>query len=476
MKHLLEKTASLAATALVVATSAADAKITLPSLIADGMVVQQQCEARLWGTTSHKGGTVTITPSWSGQATTCKADSQGRWQAAVLTPKAGRTEYTLTIDDGEPTTLQRVTVGEVWLASGQSNMEMPLRGFDNCPVDGYQETVMLANQNTGVHIFTVEKRQDLEPQEQCRGSWQQASITTAPDMSATAYHFATALAATLDVPVGVVVCAYGGSRVESWLPRDIVQTYTDLDLSPEGMEKMVGWERPVVLYNAMFRPVRGYTYKGIIWYQGESNVGSYATYASRLSTMVSLWRQELQLGDLPFYSVEIAPYADYGGCGPLLREQQHKAAAMIANSACVSTNDLAKPYERRQIHPCTKKPVGTRLAAVALNKTYGLWSVPCEGPTYKCMSTEGHAATITFDHSAGGFSRLDDIGGFLLAGADHVFHPADTVQIVSTSTVRVSSRAVVEPVAVRYAFGDFTPGNLAGINGLPVVPFRTDDW
>lgn len=452
------------------------AKIKTAPLIAPGMVIQQNSDVRLSGTTTRKGATIKIKASWDRRTLKCKADDDGRWTVTIHTPQADHKPHTLTLDDGEPLTIDDVLVGEVWLASGQSNMEMPLRGFDNCPVENSTETILRAGENHDVRLFTVPKTQSWQPADSCGGRWMRSEPRNAAEFSATAYHFATTLSRALDVPVGVVVCAYGGSRVESWMKRSLLEEFPDISLKREDVEKEQEWSRPLLMYNAMFHPVASYTYKGIIWYQGESNTGSYRTYADRLALMVKSWREELGLGDIPFYSVEIAPYEGYGGSGPFLREQQHRSAGLIPNSACISTNDLVEPYECGQIHPKKKREVGMRLALTALNRCYGHSWLPCEGPRYRDMRTEGSTAILTFDHVSGGFSRDRGITGFEVAGDDRVFHPADEVRIVGNASIAVSSKSVEHPVAVRYCFRDFMPGNLHGASGLPVVPFRTDNW
>lgn len=465
-------------TALMALSLTTEAKISLPSLIADRMVVEQNSDVRLWGTSSQKNAKIKVKCSWSNEETTCKADRNGAWSLSVKTPNASFEKQTISISDADETVnVNDALIGEVWLASGQSNMEMPLRGFDNCPVDNSVETILQSdNYKDKVRMFTVQKEQSYELQTDCKGEWRNASAQYAAEFSATAYYFATILQSSLQVPVGIVECAYGGSRVESWMPREQLMQYPDIDLSETAMNKITAWERPLLMYNAMFLPVKNYTYKGIIWYQGESNVGSYKTFANRLTTMVDIWRTQLGLGDIPFYTVEIAPYGDYGECGPLLREQQHVAARQIKNSACISTNDLAKPYERFQIHPSNKRPVGLRLALTALNKTYGHYWMACDCPTYKSMSVEEGKAIVEFDNMQGGFSRQMDIQGFEVAGADHIFHAADTVSTKDKTTLIIASKQVAQPVAVRYCFHDFAVGNLANSFGLPITPFRTDNW
>lgn len=454
------------------------AKVVLPSLISDRMVMQQNSKVRLWGKTTRAGGKVKVTASWNkGVTQQCVADTGGNWEVTVQTPSAGFTPYALTFDDGEKVTVNNVLSGEVWLASGQSNMEMPLKGYDNCPVEGNIETILQAGEQKGVRFFMVPRRQSYEPQEECGGDWQPSDITHAPEFSATAYYFATLLSRTLQVPVGVVQCAYGGSRIESWMPREMLERYPDIDLSKAAMDKVTEYKRPMLMYNAMFRPVERFTYKGIIWYQGESNVGLQKDFVERLSAMIGLWRKELRQGNLPFYTVEIAPYKDYGTSGPFLREAQHKAAAVIPNAGIVSTNDLVKPNEGYQIHPCQKQKVGERLCLLALNKTYGFRTLPCEGPVYKSMEVQGNKVKLTFSNADEGFNKMTDITGFEVAGADRVFYPADSVQVTwDRHMVEVVSSKVAAPVAVRYCFKDFAPGTFAGHYGLPVVPFRTDNW
>lgn len=230
----------------------------------------------------------------------------------------------------------------------------------------------------------------------------------------------------------------------------------------------------------MFHPISRYTVKGMIWYQGCGNVNSYQTYTERLATMVSLWRTEMELPDMPFYFVEIAPF-DYGtgdeARGARLREAQFRAQSVIPNSAMVSTNDTAEPFERFNIHPRRKKVVGHRLSYLALNLTYGMKYVCCFGPQYAGWEAKGKEAWVAFDKLDMGICRNYDIRGFELAGEDRVFHPADSVWLHwQTNEMVVSSDKVEHPVAVRYGFRDFLPGTMIGGNELPTVPFRTDDW
>ncbi|WP_297064359.1 sialate O-acetylesterase [uncultured Duncaniella sp.] len=457
------------------------AKVRPASMITDNMVLQQNANARIYGT-ADPGSTVTVTPSWDGKAYTTTTDRTGEWSLAVKTPAGSFTPYTITLSDGEPLTINNVLIGEVWLASGQSNMQMPLKGFPGCcTLGGYDEIASASDEAGKVRFFTVPLTQSYTPLDTVAASWTVPSPDTAPEYSALAWHFAKRMSDVLNVPVGIVSAAYGGAKVESWTPRDMLEKYPDVSLDPKDIEPIVHYHRPMLMYNAMFNPIKNYTYNGIIWYQGCSNVATYDTYAERLAAMVKRWRDDIGIGDIPFYAVEIAPY-EYGdptekGKAPLLREAQWKAVGMIPNSAMISTNDLVEPYERFNIHPADKAAVGKRLCDLALNKTYGKKQFPIESPRYKSHRFMDGAAWVAIDSPSDGICRNYMIEGFEVAGADRVFHPADSVWLHwQTNEMVVSSKNVPDPVAVRYGWRDFLPGNLHAGNYLPLIPFRTDDW
>ncbi len=468
-------------TAALLISPAVLAKVVPGSMITDNMVLPQNTKACIYGS-ADPGATVTVTPSWNGKAYQIKADKNGKWNVDVDTPEGGYTPYTITISDGTPLTINNILIGEVWLASGQSNMEMPLKGFGGCCTEGgYDEVAASGQRADKIRFYTVPLSQSYTPLESIDAVWTVPSPETSPEYSALGWHFAKRLNDVLDVPVGIVRCAYGGAKVESWTPREIVETYTDVSLNPDDIEKMIHYHRPILMYNAMFNPVKDYTYNGIIWYQGCSNVGQHDTYPTRLSNMVNHWRKELGEGDIPFYTVEIAPY-DYGAAdgiswAPLLREAQWKATEIIPNSGIICTNDLVKPYERFNIHPADKATPGKRLAELALNKTYGKKQFPIESPRYKSHRFQDGAAWVAIDAPGDGICRNYMIEGFEIAGPDKVFHPADSVWLHwQTNEMVVSSKEVPEPVAVRYGWRDFLPGNLHGGNYLPLIPFRTDNW
>lgn len=454
------------------------ATVRLSSLIGDNMVLQQNSHARIFGTADPESR-ITVSLSWTDSVFTTTTDRIGEWSLAIKTPGGGFTPQSITISDGDPLTINNVLIGEVWLASGQSNMEMPLKGFPGCCIEGgFDEIAGAGKEAERIRFFTVPLSQSYTPVDTVDSSWAVPSPETAPGFSALAWHFAKRLADVLNVPVGIVSAAYGGSKVESWTPRELLETYPDVSLDPSDIEKITPYHRPMLMYNAMFEPIKNYTYKGIIWYQGCSNVATYETYAERLANMVRKWREEIAIGDIPFYSVEIAPYEYDGiedGKGAYLRREQHRAVELIPNSGIISTNNLVKPYEKYNIHPSDKATPAKRLADLALNRTYGKTQFPVRSPKYKSHKFVDGAAWVAIESPDGGICRNYDIRGFEVAGPDGVFHDADNVWLHwQTNEMVVSSKEVPEPTAVRYGWGDFKPGTLHGADYLPLIPFTTE--
>lgn len=467
--------------ALAAFATTVGARVRLPHLLGDGMIVQQQTDVRLWGW-DKPGTTVKATTSWSDQTATAKTDKNGRWILTVRTPKAGYTPLSITFDDGDgTTTLKDVLAGEVWVCAGQSNMEMPLRGFDNCPVEGYNNEVVNASQYKGIHYVKIPSVMSMQPLDDANCQWQTISPTTVGDCSATGYFFAQTVNRALDIPVGLILANKGGTRVESWLDADNLKKYTDESLdSMTNVKKYPGdYLRPLVWGYGTFSPILNFTVKGILFYQGCSNVGAPGDqYSQRLKLLVEQWRRDFKLGQIPFYFVQIAPYYNgdvNGTAGPLLREQQLKASKIIPNSDIVCTEDLVYPYETQQIHPTMKKPVGQRLAYIALHHDYGMTSLMCESPQFKEMTISNDTCFVRLTNDYRAISRYEDIQGFEVAGADKVFHPAKAFYDWNKGLC-ITSPEVKAPVAVRYCFHNFQLGNVANGGGLPLFPFRTDNW
>jgi sialate O-acetylesterase len=471
----------LSIAAIFVCCCTINAKIKLPQQIGHNMVLQQSTNVNLWGE-AKPDAVVNISSSWNSKAQV-KASKDGRWKTSIPTPAASFDKRSLTISDPDGSiTINNILIGEVWLCSGQSNMEMPLRGFDVSPIEGANNTIADAGNYPGIRMVTIDRKPAVTPQEYTLGEWKESNPENAPEFSATAYHFAIRLSRTMhNIPIGIIHCSWGGSRVEGWLPKEILELYKeDISMVADGNPRLNSYMTPMIMYNGLLFPLRHYTIRGFLWYQGCSNVDHHDVYAQRQADMVKHWRSLWQLGDIPFYYVEIAPYnhdrTSEGTNGALLREAQFKAQALIPNSAMITTNDLVKPYETAQVHPANKKDVGERLAFLALNKTYGYKGILADFPTYKDMEISGDRIKVNFNNAPQGFALMKGgYEGFEVAGEDKIFHPAKTVPARRGSYIMISSEHVPHPVAVRYCFRNFQTGNLTA-SGMPAIPFRTDNW
>ena len=453
------------------------AKVRIGAPFGDGMVLQGKSKVSLWGK-AKAASVVTILPSWNYKETKVKTDADGNWKTALPTPTASYTPYSITIKDGESTVLVRnVLIGEVWIASGQSNMEMPVKGWKDCPVANSAKTISEANKYSGkLHFMNIPMLSSAEPQDTVCATWKDCTTETVGDCSAAAYHFACTLSDNLKVPIGIINCSYGGSNVEAWIPKDILSSY-GIDVSEKAFKKL-NMHTPSGLYNAMLHPLIGYTIKGFIWYQGEANV-SYLKddYVRHFSDMIKCWRKEWKQGTLPFYFVEIAPYKydlPERKRAAVIRAYQNEVAHTLAKTGMVPTNDLVTKNEESQIHPANKHDVGKRLANWALANDYKKANINYKNPEYKSMSIKNGRAYIAFKNTSNGFNRQDGITGFEICGTDKVFRPATVV--VKDTKVMVYSPKVDNPIAVRYCFKDFQLGNLANKEGLPIIAFRTDNF
>ena len=464
------------------------AKVRLPHLIGDNMVIQQQTDVRLWGW-DKPGTTVKVTTSWNSDVVTAKTDKDGRWMVKVQSPKASYEPLCITFDDGEKTTIKDVLAGEVWVCAGQSNMEMPVKGFWQCPVKDYNQWVIESAQHKGVHSVKIPSVMRAKPQEDAQCEWRVCGPETVSDFSATGYFFARLMHQALDIPIGLIEANKGGSRVESWLTKENLQKYTsDPTDSVEIAKKWAKFDyhRSLLWGNGTFNPILNYTVKGILYYQGCSNVGDPGDqYSQRMKLLVDQWRGQFGLGEIPFYFVEIAPYFydDVNGdAGARLREQQFKASQIIPNSSLVCTNDLAYPYEFSQIHPTQKQQVGERLAYTALNRDYGFSQVLYKSSSFKDMKIDGDAVLIHLQDNYHSDAPFEDIRGFELAGEDRVFHPAKAQHFWQEGggywdeALKLTCPEVAKPVAVRYCFRNFQLGNVKNGANLPLFPFRTDNW
>lgn len=461
-------------TALFAAATTINAKVVLPKIFASGMVMQQQTDANLWGE-AKADATVKIATSWNKKTVSVKAGNDGKWAAKIQTPAAGG-PYSITFNDGEKTVIDNILVGELWICSGQSNMEMPMKGFKNQPVENAVEDILHSG-DSKMRLFTVKRTSLFQPATDVVGEWKEASPEAVRNFSATAYYFGRELRRMLNVPVGLIVTSWGGSSCEAWMNRDWLKAFPQIEL-PASQETIKSKNRTAtVLYNGMLHPLVGISMRGVIWYQGEENVSRSGYYADLFSRMIKGWREEWKEGDFPFYFCQIAPY-DYNIIGwgqynsAFLREQQAKAEKMNKNVGMACLMDAGLEYG---IHPRKKQLAGMRLALLALDKTYGIKGITSETARYKDVEFKGDTAVITFERAGmwvyGKNGLKSDL--FEVAGEDRVFHPAKAW--IERSKLYVKCDEVKKPVAVRYAFKDWADGDLF-CDGLPVSSFRTDNW
>jgi sialate O-acetylesterase len=448
----------------------AQATITLPALFNSNMVLQQQADAAIWGS-AGKNAPVVITTSWDKKKYTVKADADGKWKTYVHTPKAGG-PYDITITDGTPLKLTNVLIGEVWLCSGQSNMEMPVKGFRNQPILGSNDLLMEAD-DPELRLFRVERAVANTPQTDCKAKWETCSPQSVKEFSAVGYMYAKILRARLKVPVGIMEATWGGTPIEGWMNTNSLKRvpYGIKDAAPGANITRL---EPTGLFNGMIAPLAGFALKGVLWYQGETNRDRPELYAGLMQSMVSEWRSLWNIGEWPFYYVQIAPYLYPNGrpLVPYLREAQDKAQALIPNSGMVVVMDAG---DEKTIHPANKTVVGNRLAYWALAKTYGREGLNYQSPTYKAMTIVTDTVKVSFNNAANGLTAYGkDITSFELAGNDKVFYPA--LARLTNEGVFLYSTQVKGPVSVRYAFKDWPQAELFSVEGLPVAPFRTDDW
>ncbi len=466
------------------------AKVRLPHMLSDGMVLQQNTDVRLWGW-ARPGSIVRVKTSWSQKQATVRADEEGKWLIAVRTPAASYAPLEITIDDveGETVKLNNILAGEVWVCAGQSNMEFPVKGLPNCPLEGYNEAVIEASHTRGIRYLTVPRRMSVRPLDDADSQWTDINSATVGDCCAVGYFFALTVNKALNIPVGLILANRGGTRVESWLDESNLRQFTNETLDSLDMTKRfsVDYKYPLLWGNGTFHPILNYTVKGILFYQGCSNVGDPGNqYSERLKLLVEQWRRDFREPDMPFYFVQLVPHADRGSKDAIRRallcEQQLRASDIIPNSGLICTNDLAYPYEYSQIHPCQKKPVGERLAYMALKRNYGMDQLIADSPRFKDMEIEGDQCYLRFSNLFGGYSRTTEIEGFELAGEDKVFYSAKAEYYNKKgdtkhgNSIRVWSDRVACPVAVRYCFRNFQLGNLKNAGGQPLFPFRTDNW
>jgi sialate O-acetylesterase len=451
---------------VIITVTGIRAEVRLPSVLSGNMVLQQQSRANLWGW-CDPGEKVVVTVGWDGQADSVKGDRNGHWKLQVTTPSAGG-PYSITIKGGNTIVLENILIGEVWVCSGQSNMEM-------CETWGLPDVraELPSCNNPKIRLFHVPRTTAAAPQDNCSGQWAVCDSNSLKQFSAAAYFFAKRLNKELNVPIGLIEAAWGGTGAEVWTPAVLIEGDETLRTAAGKQKPSDFWPfGPGFCYNAMIAPLTSFAIAGAIWYQGESNVSAPSTYQKLMTTLIASWRQAWGL-PLSFYYVQIAPFT-YGvkPQAAVLREQQDRTQ-QVENTGMVVISDLVD--DTTNIHPKNKHDVGARLAAWALAATYHRPGIVYKSPSYAGMEVQGDRIVINCrDAGAGLVVKGTVVKELLIAGADRVFQPA-TVRIEGNKLI-VSVAGVKKPVAVRYQFDNAGIGNIFGKDGLPLAPFRTDDW
>ena len=497
--------------------SIAYAEITLPRVFGSNMVLQRDMQAPIWGWASA-GEEITIALSAEAEGiepvatTTAVADANGNWQTKLPAMAAGG-PYTLRITGSNTLELTNILFGEVWVCSGQSNMEWPVSISNN------SEEEIAAATYPKIRLFHIPRIPSGLPQQDVAADWYETTPETIPNFSAVAYYFGRKLYKNLDIPIGLINTSWGGTLIEPWTPpaglagvpalasinkevegiqanyrsqlpekidaikawlaetRKALETDAQLKPMPDNIHPLMDAGRPTALYNGMVHPIVPYAIRGALWYQGESNHQDGMIYHEKMKALINGWREVWGQGDFPFYFVQLAPfnYSNQEGGQFFLPQiwEAQTATLALPNTGMAVITDIGDP---RDVHPRNKQDVGRRLALWALAKTYGRDDITYSGPLYKSMVVEGNTIRLAFDYIGSGLTSRDDepLTWFEIAGEDKQFVEANAT--IDGGTVVVSSETVANPVAVRFGWHQSAEPNFVNKEGLPASPFRTDAW
>jgi len=455
-------------------TSVVAADVRLPKILSSHMVLQRNAEVLLWGW-ADPGEEVSVKADWLSKPVNVMADSDGEWRVGISTGN-DRSSHSISVSGKNSIELSDVLFGEVWIGSGQSNMKMPVVPVSKAytGIKDYDKEVANAS-HPQIRLFQVGNLKSIKPIDDVafgvsnhgvpisKCEWSPCSPDTVKTFAATAYFFARKLHQELNVPIGIIDSAWGGTSAELWTPVDKLK-----ELGYTEKERAKGSK----LYNGMIHPLLNFKIKGCIWYQGESNVSKADRYRKLFTGMIQSWREGFK-NEMPFYYVQISPFNYKNKMNSAyLREAQFETLA-FPNTGMVVTNDIAN---LKDIHPKNKQEVGRRLALLALARDYGK-DIVASGPLYQGYLIEDAKIRIRFTKIGNGLSTRDDKAPshFTIAGKDRVFHPA-VASITNDDEVVVYSEEVSDPAAVRFAFDNISVPNLMNKEGLPATSFRTDTW
>ncbi|HRQ90513.1 MAG TPA: sialate O-acetylesterase [Bacteroidia bacterium] len=485
--------------------SSAQAGLKLPALVGHHMVLQRDLANPIWGWADPGAG---VTVSIAGQTHQATADDQGKWKIALNPMQGSSHALKMTIaSKGETIVLSNIVVGEVWICSGQSNMQWAVGQSNDADLETQSANYPNIRLISVPQVGTQEKKDDFD------GQWEICTPETVGSFSGVGYFFGRQLHQILGVPIGLIDNSWGGSAAEAWVSREtmeadprfasVMEQWKKTEATYDHEKAMADWKvkaeeakaagqpaprqpnnpltgnaRPGNIWAGVLHPTIGYGIRGTIWYQGESNASRAYQYDDLFSLMISEWRKAWGIGDFPFYWVQLADFkAEQPNPGESdwaeLREAQTNTLA-LPNTGQAVIYDLG---EAKDIHPRDKQDVGKRLARIALARDYGV-PVDYQSPSYKSMEVKDGKAILTFENvGSTGLYAFDtnEVVGFAVAGEDKAWHWA-TAKVVDADKVEVTCAEVAAPVAVRYAWADNPVANLRNKLGLPVVPFRTDDW
>ncbi len=487
----MKKILSLIIALICALTSSSRADVTLPAVIGSHMVLQRAQSCPIWGW-ADPGEEVAV--EFAGQKVRAVAAADGSWRVNLRAMKANSTPQTVTITGKNKLVLEDVLVGEVWLCSGQSNMEWSVADSDNAKAE-----IAAGNHPRIRHIKIPHNPSDKPERDVTSDGWRVANPDTVGKFTAVGYFYGRMLMKELDVPVGLLGCNWGGTRIEPWIPpvgfkavSALKKDFADkLDHFPEVTEKkdkdgkvvmgadgkpvkQINHQSPLALYNGMVHPLVPFAIRGALWYQGESNNGEGMFYHEKMKALIAGWRSVWNNPKMPFYFVQLAPYT-YGGDATKLAGiwEAQTETLEVPNTGMAVTTDIGN---LKDIHPKNKQEVGRRLALWALTKTYGKGGIVYSGPLYDDMTVRGNRIELSFEHVGGGLVSRDGkaLTHFTIAGEDKNFVEA-RAEIVGKKIV-ASSDVVAKPVAVRFAMHQLAEPNFSNKEGLPASPFRTDTW
>ena len=459
--------------------------LSLSHLFSDHAVLQRETSVPVWGW-GEPGATVQVTGSWNGKAVKTKVLDDGSWRVLLETGAAGD-NYSMTVKSGrEKLVVSDIALGEVWICSGQSNMQMPIGGFGFQEVEGATEAILEAPVTASdVRVFDIRTGKCKQPQKDVECVWTLSTPEVVNNTSAVAYFFAKRLSASLGVKVGVISNAWGGSRIEPWMTREAIDRVDLTEAERAEIDSVVEredrWpETAELIWNGRMAPIAGYAARGFLWYQGCSNMSQPGCYDKLQASMLKLWRDSWGRGDMPFIYALLAPYehGDVDGrWRPHFVEAQMRMADQVPNAWFVCTETLGN---KATVHPAQKREVADMMQLTALQNVYGVHvgtSIEISRLDKVEFLPDGRAK-LRLSNIWGNLGSISarEVVGFELAGEDREFHLADAIIDLDGQTVYVSCPEVPAPVAVRYSFRNWMGSNLAKSNGIPVPPFRSDDW